>query len=606
MPAGTNVVLGRVIEVGTDAPVGGAIVTLTGHFDAAGKPAAPTLGVRATELPPVVNVMTTADGYFVFRNLPAGMFTAAIRALGYMNSDFPPTLIEIRDSQKPTEVQFRVWRFAAIGGRVVDEHGEPVAGILVSALRRVSTGGDVMLSRAGAGLALTDDRGEYRIAQLPPGDYTAGIFSTTTTLPESVAAALDPSVANRENYMATNRELRQSGFFRTWGCPTCISNSHEGHHVGGFVLQRPGVPLPPAPDGRPLGYANTFYPGTTRAADATTVSLGSGESRTDLDLVLRLTPTVTVSGMLTGPDGPMAHVMLTLAPPGTDRGDFETPGIASAVTDSRGAFAFLGIAPGDYTLSSSLALLANEVTGEGKPLWASQALTVGDTGVAGLTMTMQPGVRTSGRMEFRSASGAASRPTQRQVLTLQPVRAQFWRTLQAVVQPDGSFRTAGDPPGRYILNASSPAGWSWHTTTMAGKPVLDEMIELGAAEVSGLVFTFGQTTNRVSGRVSDSSGAPDADAAVIVFPADSSAWREGIFTSRRVRKVLATSAGSYDVATFAPGDYYVAAVGARQALTWQDPQFLDRLIAGATKVTLGAEDQKTVPLRTITLTGRER
>ena len=322
--------------------------------------------------------------------------------------------------------------------------------------------------------------------------------------------------------------------------------------------------------------------------------------------MLRLTPTVAVSGVLTGPDGPMAHAMLTLAPPGTDRGDFETSGIASAVTDNRGVFAFLGIAPGDYTLSSSLAMLTNEVTGEGKPLWASQSLNVGDTGVAGLTLTMQPGVRTSGRMEFKSASGTASKPAQRQVLTLQPVRAQFWRTLSAVVQPDGRFQTAGDPPGRYILNASTPAGWFLQTTTLAGKPVLDEMIELGASEVSGLVFTFGQTTNRVSGRVSDSSGAPDADAAVIVFPADSSAWREGIFTSRRARKVLATSAGSYELATFAPGEYYVAAVAAQQALTWQDPQFLERLIAGATKVTLGAEDQRTIPLRTITLTGRER
>ena len=124
------------------------------------------------------------------------------------------------------------------------------------------------------------------------------------------------------------------------------------------------------------------------------------------------------------------------------------------------------------------------------------------------------------------------------------------------------------------------------------------MIELASSEVSGLVLTFGQTTNRVSGRVSDGSGAPDPEAAVIVFPADSSAWRESIFTGRRTRKANATSAGSYDVATFAPGDYYVAAVATRQALDWQNPAFLERLIAGATRVTLGAEDQKTVPLRT--------
>ena len=79
-------------------------------------------------------------------------------------------------------------------------------------------------------------------------------------------------------------ELIQSGFFRTYGCPECISNSHEGHVVASFVLQRPGTPLPPAPDGRPLGFANTFYPGTSRAQEATVVSLGSGEARTDLDV----------------------------------------------------------------------------------------------------------------------------------------------------------------------------------------------------------------------------------------------------------------------------------------------------------------------------------
>ena len=93
------------------------------------------------------------------------------------------------------------------------------------------------------------------------------------------------------------------------------------------------------------------------------------------------------------------------------------------------------------------------------------------------------------------------------------------------------------------------------------------------------------------------------DAAVIVFPADSNAWREGIFTSRRARKVHTTSAGAYEIATLAPGDYYLAAVSTRLALNWQDPEFLERLIAGATRVTLGAEDEKTVPLRTITLGG---
>ena len=49
------------------------------------------------------------------------------------------------------------------------------------------------------------------------------------------------------------------------------------------------------------------------------------------------------------------------------------------------------------------------------------------------------------------------------------------------------------------------------------------------------------------------------------------------------RKVHATSAGAYEIATLAPGDYYLAAVSTRLALNWQDPEFLERLIAGATE-----------------------
>ena len=96
----------------------------------------------------------------------------------------------------------------------------------------------------------------------------------------------------------------------------------------------------------------------------------------------------------------------------------------------------------------------------------------------------------------------------------------------------------GNPPGRYSTDvSSSPPGWFWQTTSIAGKPVPDEAIELGSAEVSGLVLIFGQTTNRVSGLVSGADGAPDPDAAVIVFPADSNTWREGVSKNRRDRKV---------------------------------------------------------------------
>jgi hypothetical protein len=398
-------------------------------------------------------------------------------------------------------------------------------------------------------------------------------------------------------------DLIQSGFARTYGCSTCVSNSNDGDHVGGFVLQRPGLQLPPAPDGRLLGFANTFYPGASRPAEAASIALASGESRTAIDFVVRLAPTVTVSGRVDGPSGPMAHLALSLLPAGGSIDDFARTGSATAITNAAGEFSFLALLPGEYTLSSTLALIINESMGEGQSLWASQALSVGEKGIANLTITMQPGLPMSGRVEFRSTSGTTNRPSARQFLSLQPIGAAMWRTARAVVQSDGTFRSAGDPPGRYTINAVTPEGWFWQTTSLAGKPLIDELLELGTFEVSGLVLTFGETTNHVSGRVSDATGAADPDAAVIAFAADSDAWQEGVFTSRRARKVFATSAGTYDIATLAPGDYYVVAIDRRLALNWQDPKFLESLIAGATKVTLGAEDQKTVALRRVASSG---
>ena len=67
---------------------------------------------------------------------------------------------------------------------------------------------------------------------------------------------------------------------------------------------------------------------------------------------------------------------------------------------------------------------------------------------------------------------------------------------------------------------------------------------------------------------------------VVVFPADTTVWRQGIFQSRRVGHVLASSTGAFDMAFLAPGDYYLTAVSARHALEWDDPVFLAGLCGG--------------------------
>jgi protocatechuate 3,4-dioxygenase beta subunit len=593
IPTGPNVLLGRVLDVRADAAISGAIVTLFGDSpsnDAAtGRP-----------LPmPSRNVMTAADGHFVVRDLPAGRFTIAVRALGYVNSDFPTKVIELNDGDKRSPIVIRLWKHAAIGGRVIDERGEPVAGMPVHALQRVGSAGAVRLNSTGT--AMTDDRGIYRLAQLAPGDYLVGVLSTTTTLPASVAGTLESSVANREAYNAATTELIQSGLARTWGCPECFASSSDGDRRGGFVLQRLGPTLPPGPRGETMGFANALYPGTSNPSEAAVITLESGESRTSIDIPIRFVPTVSISGVVSGPDGPARMMILRLTPPGVSLVDFDPPGMATAVTDAGGAFRILSVVPGDYTLRSARVDYFTRF--QGRSLWSAQMLTVADSDIVGLDVILQSGVPVSGRSEFRGASGPLAGPLG--VVHLQPLHAEMWRTVPAELQPDGTFKTGGDPRGRYFVNTVVPPGWFLQTVALAGRPVADEIIELDSAELTGLVLTFGQTTNRVAGTVTDAGGAPDPDTVVIVWPADSTIWREGMsLWSRRMRHVRATSKAAFDMATFAPGEYYVVAVPARQALNWQDPAFLQRLIPGATRITLGPEDSRTVTLKTFSLSGR--
>jgi len=598
LPKGTNVLVGRVVDMSAETPIGGAIVTLTGHFDDAGKPLPGIPQFSPRQPTETKSIMTASDGYFVFRDLPAGNYTITAGTFGYTRGSSAFQVIEIRDNDKSAPVAVRLWRHAAIGGRVVDDRGEPVVGIQVDAMRTIGSGGSVSLSSVGTGV--TDDRGIYRIASLVPADYIVGVLSTTTTLLASTAGALDLSAENRGTYSATMAELRQGGMFRTYGCETCYSSPSDGQRIGDFVFQRLGPTLPIAPGGRPLGFPNAFYPGTPSPNEASVITLRSGEARAGVDIPLRFLPAFSLSGVVTGPDGPIKHQVVQLVPPGIDLSDFDASGRAVAITDARGAFAIFGVTPGQYTLSTVRLQPENELTGQGRPLWATQQVTVADADISGLAIAMQPGVSVSGRVEFRDGS---TRPAQRQIVTLQPFRAQFWRTLQAVIQPDGSFRSAGDPPGRYVVNTSAPPGWFWQSTTLNGKQMVDEIIELGSSELTGLVMTFGQKTNAVSGTVTDSNGAPDADAAVIAFPADSTAWREGVFSSRRTRRVNATSKGAYEMTTLAPGEYFISAVSFRSmpALNWSDPRFLDRLIPVATKITLGVEESKNVPLKTVTV-----
>src|SRR5256885_2860530 len=80
------------------------------------------------------------------------------------------TAVEPRVSAQPPSSPASVAR-AAIAGRVTDSFGDPAVNVIVTVESRGENG-----ATRGAGLAETDDRGEYRIGRLPAGRYVVSEF----------------------------------------------------------------------------------------------------------------------------------------------------------------------------------------------------------------------------------------------------------------------------------------------------------------------------------------------------------------------------------------------------------------------------------------------
>ncbi len=151
---------GRVIAADNGQPVRHAYVSVPLTAPGAGFVFHPVSGR---------SVQTDANGQFELAHLPAGSYTIYVEPMtGFLRPREPAfaTLVEGGTAQ----VTIRLARAGAIEGRVLDENGEPVLGAQVHAVRRINIAGYLKVEGAG-GWGMTDDRGAFRIFNVPPGEY---------------------------------------------------------------------------------------------------------------------------------------------------------------------------------------------------------------------------------------------------------------------------------------------------------------------------------------------------------------------------------------------------------------------------------------------------
>ena len=611
-PAGTRsaaTVSGRVVDAVTGRPIAGAIVTPAGS------------AVATSAASPPARALTNGDGLFVVRDLRKGALHLGAAKNGYA----PATLnqrrpggsgqsIPIEDGQRIVDVVIRMWRNSSISGTIVDEAGEPVVGARVQAFPRMFVAG--RRKYASGPVALTDDRGMYRLANLEPGDYAVGVPATQIAVPTEVMDAFFGAVP-----LSDRRRGELARELNAIGSATVPAGSQYAMAMADqtFVLG-PGTALPVQQAGSaPAVYPTMFYPSASVVGEAAVVSVRSGDERVSVDLQLRPVRTARVSGTVMAPDGPAANVGVHLVTAGA-RDLTGALDVAVTMTNGSGAFTFPAVPAGPYAIEvlrpprepvhidhgSSLSVtpggavtLGSTVPPAGPPppppvpldatLWARMALAVGETNLEGVIVPLSTGARVTGRVEFE---GTADKPIGSALtgIRINLDSADGSRLADSGLafqagrpDEDGSFRTFGVPPGQYVLRANPPAGWTLKGAFLNGRDLSDAAFDLEAKDLTGVVLTFTDRPASLTGHVRTGQGI-DPGAVVIAFPTDTSAWIGRGPYPRRVRTARASADGTYTITAMVPGEYYLAAVTEDAFPDVQDPALLQALTRIARQV----------------------
>jgi hypothetical protein len=234
--------------------------------------------------------ISNPDGTYTIADLPAGAYTITATRTGFapfthgQGRDIASTPVTVAAGQQAT-VDIALVPGRSIAGRILDEDGTPFAGAIVEALvSRFEAGMDRLVSVA---VTETNDRGEFRLFGLPPGQY--------------YVSAADPA-------------------FRNVNGPSGV-----------------------------LRYSPTYYPGVPFADQARAIAIGEGRDAPSVEFPLKIVRPARLSGQLAADDGkPLLNGAIILTPREGDGVPMVPPGDPELHPDGR--FAFPHVVPGRYLI----------------------------------------------------------------------------------------------------------------------------------------------------------------------------------------------------------------------------------------------------------------
>ena len=365
-----------------------------------------------------------------------------------------------------------------------------------------------------------------------------------------------------------------------------------GQYFLRFMLLGPAAPVPVGNALPEKGFVQTYFPGTSELSQARALTLEVGETQTGIDIVLGPLSLMTASLRLTGTDAAFASIAILRV----DESGYQLGPEALQSEIQTGARILLRRLP-----PGPLSVVVRAVSAPGTAvLWGTGRIIVGDT-TADVPIPMFAGYTVSGHVTL--AEGSNGKLPEGSVVSIQSIGQSVVDRDEAflgTVNSEGTFSVGGIPPGSYHIGYQGKGTSFVESITKDGLNVYLGYLDI-AGDIPDIQVKLTERSSYVVGQLSVKPADTVTDFTVVLFPADP---RLRLHRPQKAYAARLTRDGSFKLEV-AAGPYLLAVTSDIEQWSWFDPGVLERLAAGALRVTVSPGETTVQNLR-VASGGKER
>lgn len=566
---------GRVANSISNEPVRKATVTLVGApsrnatagaagGNRQGNPEIPQFGGGAGSR---LAVTTDAEGKFVFENVSPGDYRLIAEKAGFVRESgmgMGPmgggpmgggpmggramaglnigSQLKVNAGGVVSGVTLKLLPQGVASGKILDEDGEPFGQVrVVLSEWNYSTGSARMQN---VGMAETDELGNFRVANLPPGRYylsaekSGGLSNGRARGAMRQATRTAPIVAGEETY----------------------------------------------------AYARTYFPGVEELDQAQRIDIQAGQEMSGISLTLRKRRVFVVSGELTGLSAE-GRYMVQLAKSGTTLSlpeMIQSGGMGMMARVQDGRFTVANVLPGSYSIR------VNEVGNRRPKVVARGEVAVSNADVLNAAVAMVSPGSIRGRI---TVEGQNTLPAEVQTLRLEYRQLDGglgFGTQNIPIGADGTFALVDLSPELYGISlAAERLNLYVKSMTVNGQDIRRGGLDLRNGSSGEIAIVLSPKVASLNGRVQLAEGAEAGT--IVAYPEPYEPRGAGV----KILRASVQSDGSFTLSNLSPGAYRLFAVEEYNAKLMNNPEWQAAQAAEAVVVEVGESATKSVSLRQI-------